>query len=154
MKKKILPIGLLLLGASVNAQEVVSSQGDSYSNGTNTIDFTIGEAVIRTVSGGSSELTQGFHQTQLTITSVEDLDVNFSVNIFPNPTSEMVNLTIEKYEGVIFHLFDVAGKLLTKAQLTEKKTTVKVADYPKGTYLLTLTQAENKKIKTYKIIKQ
>ena len=33
----------LLTTLSVSAQEVVSTQGDSYSNGTGSIDFTIGE---------------------------------------------------------------------------------------------------------------
>lgn len=136
------------------AQEVISTQGDSYSNANNTLDFTIGEPVIGTVTDGTNDLTQGFHQTVLVITNVEDLDAKFLVNIFPNPTSEAVNLTVEEYGGVTFQLFDVAGKLLTQASLTGKNTTVKVGDYPKGTYLLTLTQEENKKVKVYKIIKK
>jgi hypothetical protein len=154
MKTQILLAGMFLLTIGLSAQEVISTQGDSYSNTNNTLDYTIGEPVIETLSNSNNDLTQGFHQTLLTIVGIEDLDVNFLVNIFPNPTSEIVNLDIEKYEGVTFHLFNVEGKLLTESELTEKKTTVRVADYPKGTYLLTLTHVENKKIKTYKIIKK
>lgn len=154
MRKKLLPIGLFLLVASVNAQEVISTQGDSYSNGINTIDYTIGELVIETVSDGTNDLTQGFHQTLLTITNVEDLDVNFSVSIFPNPASDRVNLTIENYQGLTFRLFDVSGKLLSQAVLTEARTSINVEEYPKGMYLLTLTQQKDKKIKTYQIIKK
>ena len=154
MKKNTLLAGMFLLTVGLSAQEVISTQGDSYTNASNTLDYTVGEPVIATVSDGTNDLTQGFHQTLLTIVGIEDLDVNFSVNIFPNPTSEIVNLDIEKFEGVSFHLFNVEGKLLNQAELTEKKTTVRVADYPKGTYLLTLTQTEDQKIKTYKIIKK
>lgn len=153
MKEKILPIGLFLLTASVSAQEVISSQGDSYSNGTNSIDYTIGEPVIETVSNGSNDLTQGFHQTNLVITKVEDLNVNFAVNIFPNPTSDLINLTLEKYEGLTLQLFDISGKLINQTLLTDVKTTISVTQYPKGSYLLALTNKENKNIKTYQIIK-
>jgi hypothetical protein len=154
MRKAILITIMSVFTIGLNAQEVISTQGDSYSNTNNTLDYTVGEPVIETLSNSNNDLTQGFHQTLLTIVGIEDLEVNFLVNIFPNPTAEIVNLDVEKYEGVTFHLFDVSGKLLNEAQLTAKKTTVKVVDYPKGSYLLTLTQRENKKIKTYKIVKK
>ena len=154
MKKLTVFTSIFLLTTVLSAQEVISTQGDSYSNINNTLDFTIGETVIANVTDGTNELTQGFHQSFLVITSLEDLDVSFSVNIFPNPTSEIINLNIEKYEGITFHLFDVAGKLLKEALVTEAKTTVTISNHPKGIYLLTLTQQDNKKIKTYKIIKK
>lgn len=153
MKKQLLPIGLFLLGASVNAQEVISSQGNSYSNATHSIDYTIGEPVTATASNGVNDLTQGFHQTNLTITSVEDLDANISVNLFPNPTSEFVNLTVDKYEDLTLRLFDASGKLVKELALNQSLTSVKVSEYADGTYLLTLTHKEDKKIKTFKIIK-
>jgi Secretion system C-terminal sorting domain len=154
MKKRTLFAGLFLLSVAINAQEVISTQGDSYSNATNTVDFTIGEPVIATVSDGTNDLTQGFHQTLLTITSVEDFDANFSVNIFPNPTANQVNLTIDKYQGLIYQLYDVTGKLLIGSKVTNQKTQLNVSDYPKGTYLLSLISQDKKKIKTYKIIKK
>jgi len=154
MKKRTLFAGLFLLSVAVNAQEVISSQGDSYSNGTNTLDFTIGEPVIATVSDGSNDLTQGFHQTLLIVTNVEDLNAKYKVNVFPNPTSKFVTLDIDKYEGLTYRLFDVTGKLLAKKIVKQKNTTINVSNYPKGTYLLSLIQAKNKKIKTYKIIKK
>jgi hypothetical protein len=154
MKKNPLFAGLFLLSVAINAQEVISTQGDSYTNGSNTIDFTVGEPIIETVSDGNNDLTQGFHQTLLTITGIEDLDVNFIVNLFPNPTADEVNITVEKFEGLSYHLFDIAGKLLKEQMITAKATKIVVENYPKGTYLLTLSHAENKKIKSYRIIKK
>lgn len=154
MKKKTLLVGLFVSSISLSAQEVISTQGDSYDNGTNTIDFTIGEPVIETVSDGSNDVTQGFHQTNLTITNIEDLDVNFSVNIYPNPAADFVNLSIEKYEKITFQIYDLGGKLVEESILTSTTTSVDVSEYPKGTYLLTLIQSDNKKVKTYKIVKK
>jgi hypothetical protein len=154
MKRNKLLVVLLLLSAGLSAQEVISSQGDSYSNANNTLDFTIGEPIVETVTDGANSLTQGFHQTLLTITNIEDFDENFLVNIFPNPTTERVNLTIDKYKGVTFYLFDVTGKLLKQEVVTVQQTVVHVSEFPKGTYLLKLAGQENKSLKTYKIIKK
>ncbi len=153
MKKKLLPIGVFLLAASVNAQEVISSQGNSYSNATHTIDYTIGEPVTATVSNGTNDLTQGFHQTNLTITSVEDLDANILVNLFPNPTSEFVNVTVDKYEDLTLRLFGADGKLIKEVVLKQSLTSVKMTEYADGVYLLTLIHNKDQKIKTFKIIK-
>ncbi|MDB4769189.1 hypothetical protein OAG16_03825 [Saprospiraceae bacterium] len=46
----------LLATGTVSAQEVVSSQGDSYSNGSGSIDFTLGEVVIATGTNGTKNL--------------------------------------------------------------------------------------------------
>lgn len=62
MIKNILLLFLLLITWSITAQEVMSMQGNSYTNASISIDFTIGEAVIKTVTDGNNTLTQGFHQ--------------------------------------------------------------------------------------------
>ena len=153
MKKKLLSVGLFLLAVSVNAQQVISAQGNSYSNASHTIDYTIGETVTATVSNGSNDLTQGFHQTNVVITNVEDLDANILVNIFPNPTSDFVNLSVEKFEGLTLQIYDAAGKLVEQTELSQSLTSFKVSHYSNGTYLLTLTHKKDKKVKAYKIIK-
>ena len=49
MRLKLLSTSLLLfIGSFGFAQEVVSTQGDSYTNSSGSIDFTIGEVVINT----------------------------------------------------------------------------------------------------------
>jgi hypothetical protein len=62
MIKNILLLFLLLTTWSITAQEVVSMQGNSYTNASISIDFTIGESVITTETDGIVTLTQGFHQ--------------------------------------------------------------------------------------------
>ena len=50
MHKLLLACYFVCAFSLVNAQEVVATQGDTYSNATGTIDFTIGEMVINTVT--------------------------------------------------------------------------------------------------------
>ena len=61
MKKHTLVLFSLFVAISVSAQEVVATQGDSYSNASANIDFTIGEVIIDTGTDGTNDLTQGFH---------------------------------------------------------------------------------------------
>ena len=63
MIKNIFVLSLLLTTLSAIAQEVVVTQGDSYSNASANIDFSIGEVIINTGTDGTNDLTQGFHQT-------------------------------------------------------------------------------------------
>ena len=63
MKKNTLVLFSLLATGTVSAQEVVATQGGSYSNTSASIDFTIGEVIIATETDGTNDITQGFHQT-------------------------------------------------------------------------------------------
>jgi hypothetical protein len=154
MKKKTVFAGLFLLSVAMSAQEVISSQGNTYSNGTNTVDYTIGETVIATVSNGTNDVTQGFHQTKLTVTSIEDLDVNLNANIYPNPTSDKVVINMDNYENMRFMLFDASGKVIHEAIITSAITEINVSGYAFGNYLLSITDINNTKLKTYQIIKK
>ena len=87
MKKltKTTSILIFLIGANnfVNAQEVVSTQGDSYSNASSSIDFTIGEVIIDTGTDGTNDLTQGFHQSNWSLVGVVDHDLSYEAIVFP-----------------------------------------------------------------------
>ena len=63
MKKNTIVLFSLLATFSVLAQEVVATQGNSYTNGDVSMDFTIGEVIINTGTVGSTDITQGLHQT-------------------------------------------------------------------------------------------
>jgi hypothetical protein len=67
MKKTYkLIVGCVLSVFFVNAQtierEVVASGGNTISDGTITLDFTVGELVVTTITDGTTTLTQGFQQ--------------------------------------------------------------------------------------------
>jgi len=66
--------GLFFLGSTVFGQtiqnSVISSTGGSASASNVKMDYTIGETVIETFSAGGHTLTQGFHQTNLTLVAI------------------------------------------------------------------------------------
>lgn len=69
MKKEYLVLMLILIsfvGFSQNIErQVIGSAGQSFSNATLSMDFTVGELVVTTITDGSSILTQGFHQGEI-----------------------------------------------------------------------------------------
>ena len=152
MIKNALLLLLLLTTLSVTAQEVVATQGDSYSNTSGSIDFTVGEVVINTGTDGSNSITQGFHQSNWKFVGVEDHAPNYEVSIFPNPTEEVLNIKTSKFENVKYTLYDTQGKLVLHGKLSAEQTTIQVRKMAAGSYSLVLNTGKQI-LKTYRLIK-
>ncbi len=152
MKKHILTLTALGIVCFVNAQEVVSTQGDSYSNANGSIDFTIGEVVTETGTDGTTDLTQGFHQTNWNFLGVEDFTPNYEAIIFPNPTEDVLNIRTSSFENVMYTLYDAQGKLVMHSILNGEQTHIQVSQLAPGSYSLTLHN-ESQNLKTFKLVK-
>jgi hypothetical protein len=152
MKKNTLVLFSLLTTLTVSAQEVIATQGDSYSNGSANIDFTIGEAIIDTGTDGTNDLTQGFHQTNWNFLGVEDFAPNYEAIIFPNPTEDVLNIKTSTFENVTYTLYDAQGKLVMRDILSAEQTPIQVSQLAPGSYSLTLNN-ETQNLKTFKLIK-
>ena len=161
MKRHTLVLFSLFVAISVSAQEVVATQGDSYSNASANIDFTIGEVIIDTGTDGNNDLTQGFHQTNWNFLGVEDFAPDYEASIFPNPTSDVLNIRTSSFENVTYTLYDAQGKLVMQNILSAEQTPIQVSELAPGAYSLELIFEEGSKgslsspkRKTFKLIKQ
>ena len=152
MKKNTLVLFSLLTTLTVSAQEVVSTQGDSYSNASGSIDFTIGEVIINTGTDGTNDITQGFHQTNWNFVGLVDHAPNYEATIFPNPTEDVLNIRISTFENVTYTLYDAQGKLVIQDILSGEQTPIQVSQLAPGSYSLTLNN-ETQNLKTFKLIK-
>ena len=156
MKKltKIISILIFLIGTNnlVNAQEVVSTQGDSYSNANGSIDFTIGEVIIDTGTDGTNDLTQGFHQSNWSLVGMVDHDLSFEAIVFPNPTEDILNIKTQAFDNVMYSLYDAQGKLVIQNKLSAAQTLIQVSHLAAGSYSLILNN-KTQKLKTFNLIK-
>ena len=150
--KQLLLLGLLTIISSVHSQEVVSTQGETYSSPNAIIDFTVGEVVINTVSDGTNNITQGFHQTNWNFVGLENHTPSFEAIIFPNPTLEVLNIRASAFENVTYTLYDAQGKLIVKDKLTAEQTLIPVSQLATGSYSITLNNP-TQNLKTFKLIK-
>jgi hypothetical protein len=153
MKKTAFVLFSLFATISVSAQEVVSTQGDSYSNGSGSIDFTLGEVIINTGTDGTNDLTQGFHQSNWSVVGVVDYDLSYEALVFPNPTEDILNIRTHAFENVMYSLYDAQGKLIIQNKLSAEQTLIQVSQLAPGSYSLTLNN-QTQHLKTFKLIKQ
>ncbi|MFA7275146.1 MAG: T9SS type A sorting domain-containing protein [Crocinitomicaceae bacterium] len=152
-KEKIVLFSLIATASfSVSAQEVVSSQGGSYSNANGNVDFTIGEVIINTGTDGQNYITQGFHQTNWNFLGLEDFAPSYVATIFPNPTEDILNIRASIFENVTYSLYDATGKLVLQNILVGSETPIQVSHIAPGSYSLTLNSAAQT-LKTFKLIK-
>ena len=152
MKKKTLVLVSFFAPLAVSAQEVISTQGDSYSIASGHLDFTIGEVIIATGTDGTNDLTQGFHQTNWSFLGVEDHVPSYVASIFPNPTYDILNIRTSMFENVTYTLYDAQGKLVMQDILSAEQTLIKVSQLAPGTYSLTLNN-ETQNLKTFNLVK-
>ena len=140
---------LFVLG-QVTSPSLISSSGDSYSNSNLNMDFSIGEVVIETHQNNEI-LTQGFHQGVLNIqTGVLELD--FATKVYPNPTTNIVIVELEKDITGEILIYDINGKLMISDKLDNER--IKQFDFSKfsqGNYLLHINIKD--KLDIYKIQK-
>ncbi|WP_346862076.1 T9SS type A sorting domain-containing protein [uncultured Draconibacterium sp.] len=155
--KKILLIIILLVSISVCfAQQVISSAGVTQQAGEYELSWTIGETAIESISNETTILTQGFHQSKITVTAINDLLLSgLELKVYPNPTTEFVHIQMSSTDKQAnYALYDFAGKLLQKAAITGTETQLNLHDYTNGTYLLRMTYDENQPLQTFKIVKR
>lgn len=152
MKKNTFVLISLLTAHVAFSQEVVSTQGDTYSNGTGHIDFTIGEVVIDTGTDGTNFITQGFHQSSWNYVGLEDHLPTYEAKVYPNPTSDYLTISATNFTGVSCSLFDAQGKLVTQVELNSEITTIEVKDLSLGAYSLILNN-DSQLLKTFKLVK-
>jgi hypothetical protein len=152
MRISALPFFVLFWTVNVSAQEIISTQGDSYANSNGSIDFTIGEVITETVSDGTYDMTQGFHQTNWNFAGIVDHKPTFQALIYPNPTSAYLNIQASDFNNVEFKLFDAQGKIVKAGRLETSETLVHVKELAPGNYSLVLFQTQNF-LKTFKLTK-
>lgn len=154
--KTIILCLFILCSYGLCAQQVVSTSGATFANSHGSISFTIGEGVAQTLTKGDQTLTQGFHQTTISVAAIIELkELNFSITAFPNPTTDLVNIRVgrENVSGFQYRLFDFSGRLIAQKNLESQETTVPVQYLPVGSYVLQVLDGKQE-LKSFKIIKR
>lgn len=154
--KYSITIILFFLGFSISifAQDVISAQGDEYSGTNLSVSFTIGEVVIDSYEGSTYSITQGFHQPILDFATGITFSEISGVSVFPNPTSDFINLSFENIESdLIYEVYDAKGKLYTQQRIYDTNTIVSLKEFASGAYMLFIREKNTAKFNSYKIIK-
>ena len=157
MKKTLLGIGLITSSISFAQSvtpKVVASAGAHFAIPSIQISWTLGETFTETLSNGSSQLTQGFQQSNISLVGISDYDFSYSVNVFPNPTLDVVHVELsENVTDGQLHIIDPTGKIILRRDITESEFLLDFATYAQGTYFLNLTNEDGALLHTIRLQK-
>ncbi len=118
---------------------VVASTGADTQFGNTQVSYTVGEAVIQTLTVGSTHLvSQGFQQPDYDIVvSIVDGELPEYIKVFPNPTANSVTIQVGN-EQYIATAYDLTGKIVVQAQNISGSTQIDLSDLAAGKYILHL----------------
>jgi hypothetical protein len=137
--------------------DVISSAGDHYDNGSYQLSWTLGEVAVQTYDNGSNMLTEGFHQPEILITSIEEENLtDIDLNIYPNPTTQFINIELRNNESnMTAVVLDMSGKtIFTKSiEAFQVESGFDLSNLAAGGYLLQITEKDGKFRSTHQIQK-
>ena len=139
MKLKLLAAFFLISSYLSSQQTVTTSGGDIESNQVS-LSYTIGQLKVNTIEKvDSSILELDFIQgVQYAIDVFDCRDFNnIKISVFPNPTSSLVNISMEKLTDKLrIIVFDVAGREIYDDSFTENEFSIDFSSYSEGIYIL------------------
>lgn len=157
----LLLLGLLYLSwapTNLHAQDmprtVVGSAGDYYDNLIfGSLHFTVGEIAVARYENGL-ELGEGFHRVyyDLIVDAEEILPQDWSVNVFPNPTTKDLRISLSTTAEVEAQLFSQNGQLVKQQEAILHEGSMDLSPLPAGTYILRLTDQDGRN-GTFQILK-
>jgi len=133
---------------SISGANVLDNVGDNCSS-VSDISLSLDQDTFTSIGTYTVNLTatdlEGNQTTVSAIVIVEDtlsvnqVDYNFEVKIYPNPTSDYLNIESKQLEVLNIKIFDIKGKLLKSS----KNSKIDVMNLSNGVYILKIESFEN-----------
>lgn len=134
--------------------QVISTSGKYFENSSGSISFTLCEPVITTLSEGDNILTQGFHQSEITvIPEYIHPALQFEIAVYPNPAHDYVILKTDQITGLFYILYTIKGEAIQQNILVKDQTEIDFSTLLPSIYFLKVIEGD-KELKTFKIIKK
>ena len=86
-----------------------------------------------------------------TFSGIEENSNRMTINIFPNPTSGILNLVSDSFKSLEIKIFNTLGEIIYNQNNLSGKTRIDISNQPQGIYFYQL-QSDKKILKTGKII--
>lgn len=103
--RKIFIILIFFVSGICHAQtigsQLIPATGNSISNGTFMLDYSVGEIAIATISSPSNYLTQGLHQSTFVSVSTDVQNATSSyIQLYPNPSIQTEGFKVDTEESI------------------------------------------------------
>ena len=161
MKKTLVPLGILLLVASISYSQSLSPTLLSSQNGYDTsknmvLEWTLGESSIETITEKNTIYTQGFIQPFLD-SSKGIIQIVDEILIFPNPVKNHLNVKLlsQSNSQETIDIYNVNGRIVKQFKHSfslYENIRLDLSDLPSGIYVIMIINA-TRVITSHKIIK-
>ena len=83
---------------------------------------------------------------------LDALDTNYEIKLFPNPTSNKINISLEGIDRVNISIIDSQGKLLLQESGVSDKENINLSNYQSGIYFVKIMTSDlNKQLRVIKL---
>lgn len=141
------------------SKQVIGSTGILFTNGTYTLNFTVGESVVGLVENNVA-IHQGFwtsYTNDETLSITESSPLISEITYYPNPVVSdlIVNFKTEASGDFNIALYDISGRKVYSETLNSDVEThiISMTALSDGTYVLQITSHLNSYNKSIKILK-
>jgi hypothetical protein len=149
-------VAVFLWAGFAQAQESTNASCGVASGSSGTVSYTVGRVVHSIYIGNSENVFKRVHQAYETTTvGINKNESKNTLSVFPNPSADNVILQANEFEHLTlnYQLCDMHGKEISKGQIIAKQTQINTAGLSSATYFINVTNQENQKVQTLKIIK-
>jgi hypothetical protein len=81
---------------------------------------------------------------------VNEVENNLGLRVFPNPSNEVINISINKEVSASLTLLDVSGKVVKTQSLNGISTSINTASLNSGVYFVTINDGTS--VSTQKVV--
>lgn len=136
---------LACLKAQAIERQVVASSGTSVVTAQLSLSYTIGETFITTGVGTSNILTQGFQQIELLKSGTNDAKIIGKVQLFPNPTKDILTISVEDALFESIYVADILGRFVVNVNNTTGSNTFEfdASTLAQGQYFVVFKNGNN-----------
>jgi len=140
-----------------NAQESVNAAGGNASSSSGSVSYSVGQVVYKQKAGTTGNITQGVqHAYEIYNVGIKENIFNISLKAFPNPTTDVLNLTIKNFKNqkLAYSLYSSNGKLIEQGKIENQLTKIDMNKFVSATYIMQVYNSKKDKIQSFKIIKK
>lgn len=91
-------------------------------------------------------------ETLQNILNIPDVEINGTLDVYPNPASTYITVMNSRYPNLSYGLYNVVGQQLIEGSVSNTMNTIMVDRYAEGIYFLRLVDEESKSEITKKIV--
>jgi hypothetical protein len=147
------------MGTMSYAQTIESVTFSAVASSNDNFQPVMGTPYGASLSGanGSLEISASYGESSYeeTTLSTEELKLQSSIRVFPNPTTYMVNVDLSQLPQGEYQLYllDLSGKVVYNQTATKSNTEIDMSSFATGTYVLKVQTKGTQKVETFKIVK-